>query len=302
MIGEKCDSCPLRWVFIDDYGCEECNDCHHGLLDVTDGLKGKIDPVVEELNTVAKSFYTTQKLKRLNEEAEELKPEVEKLDPTTNNLSEQINEIDSLEMDAKNHQKKSNYLKKKASELNTASDELFKTISEDKSDYRMVSSGAQNTIDEVYALANSLGLDDKNKRLEQTVHEAEEYLDRIKAFDPEALFKTPFKEQQCISESVFAEVDKFAEPVETQKKRLDQFKDAIDEFNNKIDDLRDKSRDSQMSTMFAENLNKKNKKSLLPQKLEGYAYLNIEQSRFVILLNHLLYLESQTWSNKLMML
>lgn len=236
-------------------------------MDVTDALKHKIDPVVNELNTVAKSFYTTQKLKRLNEEAEELKPEVEKLDPNTNNLSEQINEIDSLEMDSKNHQKKSNYLKDKAKELNKASDELLKTVTEDKSDYRMVMSNARNTISEVFALANSLGSDDKSTKLEQTVKQAEDFLDRIKAFDPEALFKAP-KEQQCKAEEVFADVEKFAEPVETQKKRLEQFKDAVDEFNTKIEDLRVKSRESQMNAILAENLNKKNKEARLPQKLE----------------------------------
>lgn len=267
VIGEKCDACPHRWVFIENYGCEECDGCHHGLLDVTDALKAKIDPVVNELNTVAKSFYTTQKLKRLNEEAEELKPEVEKLDPNTNNLSEQIDEIDSLEMDARNHQKKSNYLKDKAKELNKASDELLKTVSEDKSDYRVVTANARNTITEVYALANSLGSEDKSMKLEQTVKQAEEYLDRIQAFDPEALFKAP-KEQQCKADLVFADVEKFSEPVESQKKRLEQFKDAVDEFNTKIDDLREKSRESQMNAILAENLNKKNKEARLPQKLE----------------------------------
>lgn len=255
-------------MFIENYGCEECDGCHHGLLDVTDALQSKIDPVVLELNTIAKSYYTTQKLKRLNEEAEELKPEVEKLDPNTNNLSEQINEIDSLEMDSKNHQKKSNYLKDKARELNKASEDLLKTITEDKSDYRVVTANARNTIAEVYALANSLGSDDKTLRLEQTVHRAEEFLDLIKAYDPETLFKAPVKEQQCKADGVFADVEKFAAPVNTQKNRLEQFKDAVGEFNNKIDDLREKSRESQMNAILAENLNKKNKNARLSQNLD----------------------------------
>ncbi|CRK95483.1 CLUMA_CG008952, isoform A [Clunio marinus] len=268
VIGEKCDSCPHRWVFIEDYGCEECDGCHHGLLDVTDALEGKINPVILELDSVAKSFYTTQKLKRLNEETEEIKPEVEKLDPNTNNLSDQMSEIDSLEQDVKQHQKKLNYLKDTAKELNKASDDLLKTVTEDKSDYRMVMIGARNTISEVYALANSLESDDKSQRLEQIVNEAEEYLDRIKAFDPEALFKGTAKEQQCKADSVFADVERFAEPVTTQKNRLNQFIDTVDEFNHKIDNLREKSRESQMNSLLAESLNKKNKEARLPQKLE----------------------------------
>ena len=255
-------------MFIEDYGCEECDGCHHGLLDVTDALETKIRPVVAELDTTAKSFYTTQKLKRLNEEAEELKPQIEKLDPQTNNLSEQIQEIDTLEGDSKNHQKKSNYLKQKANELNKASDELLKTVTEDKSDYRMVAANARNTINEVYSLADSLGDEDKTAHLDQAVRRAEEFLDQIKAFDPKTLFKTQPKEQTCKADTVFVDVERFAEPVNTQKKRLEQFVDATNEFNKKIDDLRDKSRDSHMNAHVAEKLNKKNKEARLPQKLD----------------------------------
>lgn len=255
-------------MFIENYGCEECDGCHHGLLDVTDALEAKLNPVVHELDSVAKSFYTTQKLKRLNEETEELKPQVELLDPNTNNLSEQVNQIDSLEMDSKNHQKKSKYLMDKAKKLSKASDDLLKAVTDDKLDYRIVTANARNTIGEVFALANSLGTDEKSSRLDQTVQEAEEYLDRIKAFDPEALFRQPAKEQQCEAVKVFAEVEKAAAPVESQKNRLTHFKDAVDEFNSKIDDLREKSRESQMNTLLAEQLNKKNREARLPQKLD----------------------------------
>lgn len=268
VIGEKCDSCRDRWVFIESYGCQVCDECTHALLDTTDALKAKLDPVVTELKTVAASFYTTQKLRRLNEDIDGLREPVEKLDPKTNNLSEQIDEIDSLEMDARNHQKKSNYLKDKEKELLKSSEDLKQVAEENKSDYRIVSGNARNTISEVKSLANSLGTDEKTSRLDQTVQRAEDFLDNIKAFDPIALFKSPTKDQQCKPDDVFAEVTRFAEPVNTQNKRLEQYKDALKELGDKINDLSEKSRESRVTALAAESLNRKNKAARLPQKLE----------------------------------
>jgi len=272
VIGEKCDSCPNRWVFIENFGCEECDGCHHALLDVTDDLKAQLKPVVSELSTVTKSYYTTQKLKKLNEETEELKPEVEKLDPNVNNLSEQMNEIDTLEMDTKNHFKKSNYITEKAAGLKKASGDLQKKTDEEKDTYKDVTNDVKNTIKEVGALANNFDSDEKATKLEKAIENAEEYFDLIKAFDPEILFKNAQK-TECNVESVFADVRKFSEPINTQKENLDSFKKSLDDFNNKIDDLREKSKESQMNSLFAENMNKKNKESRLIPKLDTISSL-----------------------------
>ena len=48
VIGEKCDHCPYRWVLKEEEGCFECDSCIHDLLDVTDQLRSRIDPVVIE--------------------------------------------------------------------------------------------------------------------------------------------------------------------------------------------------------------------------------------------------------------
>lgn len=268
VIGEKCDSCPNRWVFIEDYGCEECDGCHHALLDVTDALERKINPVVEEFNEIAQSFYTTQKLRKLNEEAEELKPLVEKLDPSMNNLSEEGNQIDSLEMDVKNHHKKSNYIKEKAGDLKMASGDLLKKAADDRLAYRKVLDEVRGTIREVSALADNLDVDEKNTLVDEAVKEAEDYLDQMKAFDPEVVFKFPQKSDQCKVDEVLAQVDDFVEPINKQKKELEGFKESLDEFNKRLDDLRQKAMDSQMSAVVAEGINKKNKESRLIQNLE----------------------------------
>ena len=59
VIGEKCDHCPYRWVLIEDEGCFSCDSCVHNLLDVTDDLKKRIDPVTEE-------FEVSQRLQLTN--------------------------------------------------------------------------------------------------------------------------------------------------------------------------------------------------------------------------------------------
>lgn len=50
VIGEKCDQCPHRWAFVPDFGCHQCDSCHHALLDDTDALALMIDPVIFEFD------------------------------------------------------------------------------------------------------------------------------------------------------------------------------------------------------------------------------------------------------------
>lgn len=236
-------------------------------MDVTDALREKIDPVVEEFSDIAQSFYTTQKLSKLSEETEEVKPLVEKLDPNMNNLSDESNQIDSLEMDVKNHHKKSNYVKDKAADLKTASADLLKNARDDGLAYRKVLDDVKATIREVKNLADNLDVDEKNTLVDEAVKEAEDYLDLIKGFEPEVLFK-PKAESQCKINEVLEQVDDFVEPINEQKKKLDEFKENLEGFKKRLDDLRQKAMESQMSAVVAEGINKKNKESRLIQNLE----------------------------------
>jgi laminin, alpha 3/5 len=224
---------------------------------------------MDEFSDIAKSYYTTQKLKKLNEEAEELKPQVDKLDPSMNNLSEEINQIDSLEMDVKNHHKKSNYINQKAGDLKMASSDLLKNAQEDRLTYRKVLDKVRSTIKEVSVLAENLDVDEKNTLVDESVNEAEEYLDKIKAFDPDVMFKLPPKSEQCKVDDIIAQVDDFVEPINEQKKKLDDFKEELEDFDKRIEDLRQKARDSQMNALAAEKFNKKNGESRLIQNLEA---------------------------------
>lgn len=256
-------------MFIENYGCEECDGCHHALLDVTDDMEKEIDPVVDEFSEIAQTYYTTQKLKKLNEDTEELKPLVEQLDPNKNNLNEETNEIETLEMDVKNHQKKSNYVKDKAADLKMASADLQKKAAEDRLTYRNVLDDVRATIREVSALADNLYVDEKTTLIDEAVRDAENYLDSIKGFDPEVLFKFGQKPEQCKVDDIIDQVDNFIEPINEQKKKLDDFNENLVDFNNRLNDLREKARESQAKSLAAEQINKKNKESRLIQNLEA---------------------------------
>lgn len=49
VIGEKCDSCPHRWVLVkSEGGCLECDKCAHDLLDETDKIHAVLKPINDE--------------------------------------------------------------------------------------------------------------------------------------------------------------------------------------------------------------------------------------------------------------
>lgn len=45
VVGDKCDTCPYRSVLIPSEGCFTCDNCTHGLLDVTDQMQSDFQPV-----------------------------------------------------------------------------------------------------------------------------------------------------------------------------------------------------------------------------------------------------------------
>ena len=231
-------------------------------------MERQVNPVVDEFSEIAQTYYTTQKLKKLNEDTDELKPLVDRLDPNLNNLSEETNEIETLEMDLKNHQKKSSYVKDKAADLKMSSADLQKKAAEDRLNYRNVIDEVKGTIREVSALANNLDIDEKSTLVDEAVNEAESYLDSIKGFDPEVLFKTNEKSEQSKVDEVVNGVEKFVEPINKQKQKLDNFTENLSDFNDRLNDLRDRARESQAKSLAADQINKKNKESRLTQNLE----------------------------------
>ena len=81
VVGEKCDSCPHRWVFINKTGCRECGPCVHELLDDTDELKLLIDPLRNEMQNTSSKVFAYRRLnhvKQSSDKNEELVAEMKK--------------------------------------------------------------------------------------------------------------------------------------------------------------------------------------------------------------------------------
>lgn len=154
-MGEKCDHCPHRWVLIPESGCQECDVCHHALLDVTDSLRNEINPVIIDFNTIAGGYFTSQKLNYFENLTKELEPKIKILNPDNVNLTPLAQEIDSLEQDVKNHNKKYSYDAKQAAEYNILSFKLLEDANEFTDTSNSVSNTVDQTIREVQKLADS---------------------------------------------------------------------------------------------------------------------------------------------------
>ncbi|XP_058457360.1 laminin subunit alpha [Malaya genurostris] len=258
VVGEKCDSCPYRWVLIPDTGCQECDGCHHALLDVTDELKNSIDPVLDDIKTVADDYYTSQKLKYYDDLVDEIEPAVRKLDPHGVNLNPSRQQIESLETDVKNLDRRIQYADQNTNDLSTKSEQLLKGSSDIIDSCRFANINTRNTIAEVEKLAENLGKSESNK-LDQAHAEAVNYLDLIKQYSA-----TPgsLNVQLENATELLAKVDEFARPVQDQQDRLNKLLYNIGEFDVKLEDLYNWSLKIEEESRITARLNNKNKGAL----------------------------------------
>lgn len=155
VVGEKCDACPYRWVLIPDTGCHECDLCHHGLLDVTDAMRNELAPVVDDFETVASGYFTSQKLNYFNDLVQKIEPEVKALDPNGVNLTPLRQEIESLEMDAKNMDRRVLYSEQRAKDLAEGSGDILNESKNLLNVSRAAFNNVRNNINEIEKLADS---------------------------------------------------------------------------------------------------------------------------------------------------
>lgn len=178
VVGKNCDHCPYRWVLIPDSGCQECDICHHALLDVTDNLRSDLDPVILEFDTVAGGYFTSQKLNYLNDWADKIEPEVRALDPKGVNLNPINNEIESLEMDGKNFERRISYAEQSALDLDGNGNKLQAEAENVSMDCSLANFNVVNAIREVKLLAESLE-NSELTRADSAKSEAEKILEHI---------------------------------------------------------------------------------------------------------------------------
>ncbi|XP_053667229.1 laminin subunit alpha [Anopheles marshallii] len=255
VVGEKCDSCPYRWVLIPDTGCQECDVCHHALLDVTDGLKRDIDPVLGDIKTIADDYYTSQKLKYFDDMVDRLEPKVRSLDPHGVNLNPSKQKVETLEMEVKSLDRRIQYADENAKDISTNSQNLLAASSNVLDDCRLVHINTKNTIDEVLMLAENLDSSEITK-LDQAYTEAKNYLDNIKQYSttPESL-----NSQLENATRLLEAVESFGEPVQMQHEKLAKLMHDIGEFDVKLEDLYTWSLKVEKESTITSRLNNKNK-------------------------------------------
>lgn len=230
VIGEKCDACPFRWVLQPDAGCHECDICHHDLLDVTDAIRNKLDPVIDEFQTIASGYFTAQKLVYLNETIDSLKPDVEALDPNGVNLTPLRQEIESLEQDTKNIDRRVSYALQRSKDSSLGSGKLLNDSRDILAGSRLTLSLVQNTIEEVEKLAESFDASEGPKA-DNAIAEAEEILKNLNNYSANPA-PTTFDPNQHLMD-----IEKIVDPVKTQNEKLQLLRNDIGLFSDKMEDL-----------------------------------------------------------------
>lgn len=264
VVGEKCDSCPYRWVLVPDQGCHECDVCHHSLLDVTDSIADELDPVIVEFQTVAGGFFTSQKLKYLDELASQIEPDVKALDPNRVNLTPLTQSIDALESEAKNFERKLHYQNETIIDQLAAGSKLLNDSRGVLTGTRKTLENIQNTVYEVQKLADSVDTTGAPKA-DSAIEEANAILNQLRDY---AIDTTPTELQLQNAINYLEKIENFVGPVKAQDDKLDELRSGIDTFNDKLKDIKSHANEAIKLSMDASHLHLKNKNGTVNSKFE----------------------------------
>lgn len=264
VVGEKCDSCPYRWVLVLDQGCHECDTCHHSLLNVTDAIAEELDPVIVDFQTVAGGFFTSQKLKYLNEIADELEPDVSALDPNSINLDPLISSIDHLESEAKTYERKLRNDNETINDHLIAGSKLLDDSRGVLSGTRKTLENIQNTVYEVQKLADSVD-SANNVKGDNAKNDANDILNQIKGLQIDT---TPTEEQLANSINFLSGIEQFIAPVKEHNDKLLNLRSSIGSFNDKLKDLSDHANEAIHLSSEAAFLHSKNKNASVNAKFD----------------------------------
>lgn len=249
---------------IPDSGCQECGVCHHALLDETDALKREIDPVIVDFNTIAGGYFTSQKLNYYDVLTTQLKPKVGQLKPDSTNELTILNQvISSLEMDAKNHNRKVTY--QNSEELSKGSDSLLEKANDFIDVSHLDRTKAANTIREVKKLADSITTSDSSTMVENALNEAK---DIVKQLEDYTMEESDSQRVLAMSEDLKRKVEDSKRPVNAQKLILDELNNHTKAFGDKQKDLTDWSNDVLKKVAQANELHEMNDNSPVFTKME----------------------------------
>lgn len=264
VVGEKCDSCPYRWVLVQDQGCHECDVCHHNLLDVTDALANELDPEIEEFQTVAGGFFTSQKLKYLDQVATNLQPDVQALDPNRIDLSPISSSIDALESEAKKFDHKLHYINETINDQLSAGSQLVVDSSTVLRGTSKTYDNIEKIVKEVESVANNIDTTGAPK-VDAAIAEANAILQQLYEVQLDTI---PTENQLRDSVDYLDKIKNFVQPINRQKDKLNDLKDGIKEFNDKLDDIEKHANEAKKFSWEADSLNLKNKNASVNSKFD----------------------------------
>ncbi|KAL1517260.1 hypothetical protein ABEB36_001047 [Hypothenemus hampei] len=276
VIGEKCDQCPHRWVFVPDFGCHQCDSCHHSLLNDTDDLANLIDPIILEFDSTQSGYFTRRKLDSMREQLTRLKHKFDEVDPKLINLSGPLKELETLEQNSKNLNRKSNYSLQNADERRTESmnlknkaEELLDTLAKAEEDcFKVV-----EDIDRITGQLNK----EAGQEVASALKEGRELLDAIKIYNLTQREQDAIKQLEKV-EQLLDNVKEYKIPVENLETEVSAIKDGIKEFNEKLDDLYNHTQYSLSTAEDAKKILNGEGKNRLKGKLDDIV-IQISQSK-----------------------
>jgi laminin alpha 3/5 len=234
VVGEKCDQCPARWVFVPDYGCHQCDSCTHALLDTTDELQDLIDPIILEFDSANSGHFTRRKLENMRELLKELKPKFDEVDPKQISLDLYIEELETLEQDSKNLNRKANYslensdsLKTNAVDLKEKAEVLLNDVEDAEDASFRVIEGIKRIISQLKDITPEVKLAEKD---------GQEILDAIKQYNLTGRENAANSEMEKVT-LLLTNVTNFKIPVDYLEERTETLKNNVKNFNDKLDDL-----------------------------------------------------------------
>lgn len=271
VVGDRCDSCPHRWVLIDNVGCQECGPCVHTLLDDLDDLHNLFDPIWGDLKGVAFSFFAYQKLDNVNQTVTALRPLVDNLiaDPTSIDLKPLQNGVDNIEQYSKSIERQLVRTAEVANRTANESDATHKEalriealINRNIADVKGIIAGIQD-------LSSGL-LFNSGPNRERNLAEAERLLAEIQARDfvPP---KTKADDELQAAKDVLEKAKQFVVPALENSKRVAELKEQMSNLTDKLKDLLNNSNSANADSTEAEHLNKKNENPSANEKVKKIA-------------------------------
>lgn len=257
VIGANCDGCPYRWVLIDGFGCRECDECVHALLDTTDELSRLIEPTIVEFESAAHSYFLNQRLEVINSTMNELKPKVALMDISEEDTKPIQDELEAIRKEAQAVSGRAGIVLDRAGDSAT---EGF-GVHNEALDVEMKLNEAFYTVRDIIGEINRLviGLETgAGAHLEQAINEAEIIVDVMQDRNFEE-FRDKVEVELELAKELLDMINQFAEPVKEYYKQVGAYSDQLKDFDKKLEEMQGFIQKAQMQTRDAEERNRNNR-------------------------------------------